>query len=467
MNWRLILLIYTLKVFLISDYLFAQDATWRIQDGWVLKKENQQREYEKFFAIGLWGIPGYSFKKLSVKEEKLAYPLNYSMYKNKIKYFNLFYLQSGYGKEYMNDVVKMGGSAEFSWFLEKEYYNNSDKVNASYLMMRKIEKNTNTLQFKKLIKKSIDLTINEAKRTSSDFIWAPFDEIASGFQYWCWPKKATDFVYSEIKRITPKKLVYVDLLGSDGGEGNSFLFEQYYKKKFGQLPQDLPFYAIYKSNKTDNSPLNFHFNHKGHSNFEYKNGVRSKKQLDLQTYINDWYENVKLTANGYKNSGDIFGVNSYSVFYENPELVGYTVDAIKAGIRQDTPVWMFFDSNGYGKPANVSVADYLKNLKCQIYTSIVHGATGALFWSDLTTNDLIFNDLIPIIEDLRKNENIFLYRTVEKKLIGDIQYMIKENSEKERYLIAVNTNKMDVIYFTNSFSNKTIYQPLEVYSGKL
>lgn len=80
MNWKSIMLICFLELYLISNFLYAQDSKWIIQDGWVLKKTSQQNEYEKFFAIGLWGIPGYSFNKLSVKEEKLQYPLNYSMY---------------------------------------------------------------------------------------------------------------------------------------------------------------------------------------------------------------------------------------------------------------------------------------------------------------------------------------------------------------------------------------------------
>lgn len=80
MNWKSIMLICFLELYLISNFLYAQDSKWIIQDGWVLKKTSQQNEYENFFAIGLWGIPGYSFNKLSVKEEKLQYPLNYSMY---------------------------------------------------------------------------------------------------------------------------------------------------------------------------------------------------------------------------------------------------------------------------------------------------------------------------------------------------------------------------------------------------
>ena len=459
------MLICFLELYLISNFLYAQDSKWIIQDGWVLKKTSQQNEYEKFFAIGLWGIPGYSFNKLSVKEEKLAYPLNYSMYKNKIKYFNLFYLQSGYGKQYMNDVVKMGGSAEFSWFLEKEYLDENWDY-PSYIMMRQIEKSIYTNKFKDILKKSIDLTLNEASITSSDLIWAPFDEIASGVQNWCWPKTATDFVYSEIKRRTPEKLVYIDLLGSDGGIGNSYLFEEYYKKKHRTLPEEPPFSIEFINKQTDKSLLNFHYNSQETTIFDYNEGKRVVRKYKFSVLKDNWYESVKKTAKGYRNSGDIFGINSYNLTFEYPELVGVTVDAIKSGLGENKPVWIFFDSNGYAMPNHITVKEYVENLKCQMYTSLVHGATGMLFWSDLTKQPEVFNQVVEVIEELKSLQDIFFYETVQQKVSGKIHYIIKISPNKERYIVAVNTSTTESTYFVNDYKYKWL-KPLEVYITKL
>lgn len=412
----------------------------------------------------MWGIPGYSFNKLSVKEEKKKYPQNVSRYKNVIRKFNLFYIQSGYDKGYMNDVTKMVGSAEFSWIFENEYLGKGK--NPSYRMMRSIESDINNKKFSNTIKKSIEVALDGIDESSSDYIWAPFDEVASGLQYWCWPSKMTDIVYSEIKKKNPNKLVYIDLLGSDGGLGNSFLFEDYYKKKYGRLPIEPPFKKIYKKNITDNTLLNFHFNYEGNSVFEYKNGKRTNIFIKESMLSEYWYQNVKKTAFGYRNSGDIFGVNSYSIMYENPEIAGITIDTIKDGIGKDTPVWIFFDSNGYAKPGNISDQNYVKNLKCQIYTSIVHEASGVLFWSDLNKNPIVFNLLLDVVDELIINEKIIKFKTLEQKVIDDIHYLIKINPNGDKYLIAVNTNTSKNVLFMNNYTKKSLFQPLEVYVSK-
>ena len=440
-------------------------SKWVVSDGWVLK-QNENLNYEKFFAIGTWGVPGYKFNRLPVREERIKYPSNQKQFLNKIKDFNLFYIQSEFGKEYMNNVMKMGGTSEFTWFLEQEYLK-ADENHASFYMMKRITKDINSSRLNKVLNTAIDYTLKEVK-DSKDFIWAPFDEAASGVKGWSWPYSLTDAAYKEIKKRTPDKLVYIDLLGSISLLGNSFLFQEQYKKNHGVMPDFPPFYALPKNVAPKKRTLSdFSVDFYGNSIFNYKNGEPVIKEYEEHTLRTIWFENVKTTANGYKNSGDIFGINAFQYLYKYPVLAGVTVDAIKAGISKDTPVWAFFDSNGYAKPHNISIKDYLENIKCQIYTSIVHGATGVLFYSELELSDAVFNQFLPLVKELKSNLHVIYANTIKQDVSGDIHYIIKQNTIGDRYIIAVNTDTEKSIYFSNSYTTKSFFQPLEVYIGKL
>ncbi len=439
----------------------AQESTWSVKDGWVMKSNPDTGKEEKFFAIGLWGVPGYTFNKLSVEDESDKYPDNKDQFLNKIKHFNLFYIQLNFGKEYMNNVMKMAGTIEIPWFLKEEYFDKKGDSNEAYYMMRRLvsEKKSKSTRLQKTINTAIDYTLREVK-DSKDFIWAPFDEIATGYQSWAWPSEVTDMVYDEIKNRTPNKLVYIDLLGSSSPYGNTFLFEQYYyNKRQKKLPPTPPFYALQKTSKRE-SLNDFFVTHEGKSIMENRNGVWRIDEMPTKDLENIWHENVKLTAKGYKKSGDIFGINSFQHLRDNPKLAGVTVEAIKKGAGEEAPVWLFFDSNGYAKPSLESTESYIRKIKCQIYTSIVHGATGVLFWSDLRKDDTVFNSLIPVIKELKKYEHIFYMETINENFEGDIRYIIKKG-EKQRYLIAVNTSGKNKV-LDNRDIKRTLFKPYEV-----
>jgi hypothetical protein len=94
-----------------------------------------------------------------------------------------------------------------------------------------------------------------------------------------------------------------------------------------------------------------------------------------------WFENVSRTSRAYRNSSDIAGVNSYRVFRDYPETAGETVDAIRNGCGSGKPVWHFYDASAVSKPRDMSYGDYFALVRCQMYTSIIHGATGVLFYA--------------------------------------------------------------------------------------
>lgn len=454
-----------LILFIATNIATAQESKWSTKNGWVMKTNPVSKKDEKFFAIGLWGVPGYTFNRLSVSEENKKYTQNRNQFQNKIKHFNLFYIQSEFGKQYMNSVMKMGGTSEFSWFLQNEYSDSKYGSYVGYYLMRKLEqeKESNSTRLKKTINSAIDYTIREVK-DSKDFLWAPFDEIATGYQSWAWPVSVTDMVYDEIKKRTPNKLVFIDLLGSSSLIANSYLFEQNYKEKYGKLPQNPPFNAL--RHQSGNKSLNdFYVNHEGNQTMVLRNGEWQINRMTTRAFNNNWYENLKKTAQGYKNSGDIFGINSFQHLYKDPALAGLTVDAIKAGIGEDTPVWLFFDSNGYAKLSHDSNASYVKKIKCQMYTSIVHGATGVLFWSDLEKNDAVFRTLLPVIDELRSFEYILYMDTIEKNVDGNIHYMIKQGNNK-KYIIAVNASDKNS-YFSIRNVKRKLFKPYEVIISEL
>ena len=167
------------------------------------------------------------------------------------------------------------------------------------------------------------------------------------------------------------------------------------------------------------------------------------------------------TSEPYKNSGNLFSLNAYNDFYKYPILSGITVDAIKAGVG-DKPVWLYFDGNGYSKPASMSANEYVKIVKCQIYTSIIHGATGVLFWSDTSKAPYVFDALTPMLKELNENVDIFYMNTAETSIVNDLHIMIKEN-KGEKYIIASNTSKTKSVTINIPNVNKKSLAPLEVY----
>ncbi len=84
------------------------------------------------------------------------------------------------------------------------------------------------------------------------------------------------------------------------------------------------------------------------------------------------------------------------------------------------------------------------NVKCQIYTAIIHVSTGILFWNDWSETPEVFDRLIPLLVELKQNLDIIKLDTLEKDIDGDKHIAIKGNN-KEKYIIASNTSKTDTI----------------------
>lgn len=181
--------------------------------------------------------------------------------------------------------------------------------------------------------------------------------------------------------------------------------------------------------------LGFYEAYDGTPVYQFTNGEYSYNKYDRETLINIWKENIRIISEDYKGNGDVFGINAFLDFYAYPILAGITVDALRTGLGgSKVPIWLYFDGNGYAKPSNLTPSDYLKIVKCQIYTAIIHGATGVLFWNDWSKTPEVFDELVPIMEELNNNLAIIKLNTLETMVDGDQHVTIKgEKSGKKIY----------------------------------
>lgn len=440
----------------------GQASQWATdKDGWVLQKKDKQNKFEKFFAIGIWGVPGYEFSKEKEKDSATYYD-NAKIFAQQTALFNAVIIQTDYGRPYMNGILKMTGTSEFpnelKTYAANKVMKNSTIPNNAYTRMQELKKPANKQELSDIINKTID-SVN--KNNTGDHIWSPIDEVANGLG-WNWPVTAVEAIYKNIKAKEKTALVYTDLMGT--GKGNTFLFEQRYLQKNNSLPSTPP-YQVLKPEELSyakDSLLGFNQAYNGYPQYEFKNGTYAYKQYAIDTLKKLWFENVKCTAASYKNGGDVFGVNAFLDFYAYPVLAGITVDAIKAGAGAKIPVWLYFDGNGYARPKKISVNDYTEIVRCQIYTSIIHGATGIMFWSDLRNSVENFDVIISVVKELKNNLQIIYMKTLQSRWEGDLHYIIKQDGNGKKYIIASNTSKTNAAQL-NISKLKRILKPIEVY----
>jgi len=442
--------------------LFSQQSSWTTsQDGWVLREKNGDTKFERFFAIGLWNIPGYN--KEAMENGAAVYRENAKPYLDKSSLYNMVYMSPG-DLKFQKERVEITGSIGFYEMLKKYIDNipNASTGNDSdYGKRQYIKKHVNDKDFENALDSAIDLLIKQNGTT--DHIWAPIDEIANGGagSGWCWPAVVGNKIKEQIKKKEKNTLVYTDMVGI--AKGNTYLFEQTYLKTHDSMPPTPPYDALGKGAVIIKERPLLGFNRAYNGLPVYENGTASYIQYDIETLKTLFFENLKSTAAGYKGCGDVFGINAFIDFNTYPVLAGTTVDAIKAGIDKKTPVWLFYDGNGYAKPSDMSAEKFVKIIKCQMYTSIIHGATGILFWNDRSNTPEVFNALEPIVKELHKNLDIFYLNTSYWKSKNDLHYMIKVKDKKHSYIIASNTSMTETIDINIPNVSKKSLKPLEVY----
>lgn len=451
---RIVLIVSLVFVSFLSN---AQVVNWKVENGWV---QCGKSSFTNIFVVGFYGIPGYSLNKMTEAKERTVFPNNRKSYDKVAEVANLLYSQSGYWKNYFGKKTKMIGTSEFPYLLKKKYEHTKYGDLSSYYLMNDLVKKNNEGSLSIFIDQIVQ-RVSFENGNYENVIWSPFDEVASGYKGWAWPTEVTETVYKRIKKANPNQLVFLNLLG--GGIGNSFLFQEKYKKENRKLPFNPPFEKNAKIRGGKNLK-ELHVNHQGNPIFETVNGKKQLRKISNIGFEKEWTENIESTARGYRNSADIFGFNSYKSFYENPRLAGVTVDAIKGGAGKETPVWLFFDVSGHARPKNTSQADYSKSIRAQIYISIIHGASGVLFWSANGKSADQFNFLLPTIVELKKYQLYFSGKTIDSKTVGEIQYVVKANEVTgKKILIAINTNRSKSFVFSCRYSVNIDLNPLQIF----
>lgn len=452
---------------LLTSESFSQQSMWKSnQNGWVLRKAPGSTKYEKFFAIGLWNMPGYTIN--SMEEDPATYRKDAKRYLARTPLYNMSYMTPGKDKD-THGRVEITGAIEFQetirQYLHKipDFYQGTD---SDYVIRQYLKRHIND----KDLNEALDSAIVHLIKANGnvDHIWAPIDEIVTGGSGsgWCFHSVVGEKIKTLINTHEKNTLVFTDLIGV--GRGNSYYFERNYLQNHDSMPAMPPYEVLGKDYKIRKDyPLHGFFqSYDGKP--VYKNEDDDYVNYDPETLKKMFFENIKICSRDYKGCGDVFGINAFMDFNKYPILAGVTVDAIKAGIGPDVPVWLFFDGNAYAKLPEMSVKDFIQDLKCQMYTSIIHGATGVLFWNDRTVLPPdVFNALEPVMEEMTHNLSIIYLKTVKSTFDNDLHYVIKEKDKSHRFIIASNTSMTETIKLEIPNVSKKSLKPLEVFVSPL
>ena len=426
-------------------------------ESWVYRKNSLTGKSEKFFGIVHYNLPGYNHHRDPDPDGT-----NEAIFKEKTTYVNTIIMDNKFVKPYMSDkILIINNYLRYRIQVYLESQNLPDGADKDYYGSQFLKENVNNVN----LLQAIDMGVDYLKNTFSNFDmeYNTIDEIAlGGLGHYFTPPSIGEKIYDRIKRKENNPLVLVDLLGH--GRGSAFFFEQNYLKEHTSMPKNPPYEVLSEEAKANKTIplLGFFEAYDGTPVYNFdRNGRYSYNNINFEAYKKMWYENVKQIAAAYKSSGNLFSLNAYNDFFKYPVLSGITVDAIKAGVG-DMPVWIYFDGNGYSKPASMSPEEYANEVKCQIYTSIIHGATGVMFWSDLSKEPHAFDALTPMLKELNENVDIFKMNTAETIIINDLHVMIKEDKGK-RYIIATNTSKTSPVSLNVPGVNKKTLGALEVH----
>lgn len=433
-----------------------------VKKGWVIQRDENQKE-SRFFAIGNWHVPGYTFtnKPEADRESELK---NEQNFRERTAPVNMVFVSPGQEKEYMAEKIHVMNpfSAVLHNYLDRipglPAGNEKDYYRSQYI--KKAYRQPEFIQY--LDSQMVKLLAN---RTNDKLIYSHIDEIAlGGVSRWTVPPATGAIVTERLKRHDRDALVFVDLLGH--ARGSAYLFEKRYLQSHKALPHEPPYDLIDQEALKCKLPLlGFFQAYEGTPVYDFKDGNYSYKNHSPEFLKTIWAENLRITAKDYRKCGDVFGINAFRDFFAYPELAGITVDALRDGLGNRVPLWIYFDGNGYARPASVTPEAYLKSVECQIYTAIVHGATGILFWNDWAKTPEVYEQLLPILAKLNQRLDVVKMNTCQTIVEGHTHLLIKGNRKGEKHVIATNTSKTDTLQIILPGGQTLSLAPLEVYFG--
>ncbi|RIJ45390.1 hypothetical protein D1614_23260, partial [Maribellus luteus] len=201
----------------------AQKFNWKTgHDGWIMSQEEGNREYEKFFAIGPWHVPGYVFTN-SPEADEQTYRENAALFQKKSEPFNMLFVTPGTQKDYMADKIHILNP--FSPMLHAYI----DKIpglptgdDKDYYRSRAIKERVNSPEFEQYL----DAEIKKLSENlpNDKYIYSHIDEIAlGGVGKWAVPPSVGAKISNRLKKQDKNALVFVDLLGHS--KGSTYFFE--------------------------------------------------------------------------------------------------------------------------------------------------------------------------------------------------------------------------------------------------
>ena len=412
-------------------------SSWAVRDGWAYK------DGQKFFAVGVWNIPGYK----RVRKQSDDSPRNMKQFSEAATLFNLIQMQSGYEQaEYMQSEILLTGVSKIKWRFLKGFTgpeswrpdrNNNGRLD--YEEMKRINNNLDAF-YSDYIRQNVAAEIEQRFR-AYDKVWFLSDEPDAGGAGWCWDPRVVESYHQALKTLDGQSLTYIDLFGSI--RGSRYLFEQNYIGKFGALPDRLPVGTDAQELEGDPQQLqSYMLSADGTKAYNYSQPAGKWQPQRRDQFRNKYYDNVYETARGYRNASDVIGVNCYAEFHDYPAAAGIVIDAIRAACGPDKPIWNFFDGAAWAKGRNESFDDYLKSVRAQIYISIVHGASGVLFWTARDkTNQEFWTKIEELTRELQQNTDLITSPILRFEVQGDVHYAEYELRNGETAVIAVNASR--------------------------
>ena len=443
-----------------------------VEEGWYMKKTNGATK--KFFPVGSWSIPGYTADRQNGYGDRT----NAEFFKQQARNVDISVTDYRFWKDFMTEAGLIMMTVQPAQFLRYSHLekipelSNKGGENGYYRMqyLKEAIKNPSFIQ-----EYDNSIISNKKHHPNVELAYLPIDEVAQGLynEHWSVPPAVGDKIYERLNIHDPNSIVFVDLAGH--GKGSSFFFEKRYLKTHSSMPKDPPYeaivnstaraYAEYAKTTTDRSPLlPFYEGYNGVPSYKFTSTSYSYTSYTPDELKTTHYENIKAYAQAYKGNGNAFGINAFNDFYAHPVLAGVTVDAIRAGLNDpEVPIWLFFDGNGYSKPSSMSAVDYAKQVRCQMYTSIIHGATGVFFWNNQDGTHDVWDAHQPTLEEIKSQYDIISLKTLEKRSDNDLHIMIKQDDNGQKYILASNTSKTKSATLSIDNVNKNTLAPLEVY----
>lgn len=432
-------------------------------EDWVYRTDAKTGEKEKFFGVVMWHVPGYKLTTTPDPDDT-----NEADYLRRTAYCNVVMVDPRYLKPYMSQRMQMisNFSNTVHGYLDKIDGLPKTATDKDYFRTQYLKANVNNPDFVQALDNAVRSLMNDYR--DYERIYAPIDELAlGGVARWYIPASVGDKIYERIKLKEKDPIVIVDLMGH--GRGSTYFFEQNYLKDHPIMPANPPYELLSENarKQKDLPLLGFSQAHDGTGVYTYDaSGKYSYTNLSEEKLKSLWFENVKQVAAAYKNNGNVFSINAFRDFNAYPILAAVTTDALKAGLGK-MPVWLYFDGNGYAKPATLSPENYIRSVKCQIYTSLVHGATGIMFWNDWHKTPEVYEALQPTLKELQENLPVIKLQTVDKKIAGHLHLLVKQDANGKQYVVATNTDKSKSVNLPFAVGNKKALAPLEVFVSAL